>query len=759
MTWFLPQDGEVPDLVPQGPDRPLWSFGDTFGAAFTKFGIEANVFQRRSAAQYDAEETVLGEVMPRLGTQAVMGRLKELSMIPDTLTDLPTDALRYNPKAKEEILRMARDAQIAEPESWNGIDLSQDRIDRLTNEPLLRDLKDAEDIIAMSPNPEAAQFLAGAVSGFVDPRTWPFLLAGGPVSGSALKFIAREAALNMAAEVVTLQSQYEVAEQLDLPDPDVRMQLLMAAAGGVIFGGAVKAGERGLAYFRNRSARVRIPGATATQGELVVDAAENAILRGEDPFGPVSNVMEKVIAPPRPREPLIPVQRVPEAQSPLVPNPIEERRLPPVEGQAPEPIPNEDLIGGLEESLGMAKAADRRDKKPLVAYLRSTGKSLEPLTVHPQGTAAAELKARGITPKSAPGLFSNKGRKDFDNLVATEMEDMFPGIWDATGTPRDATYLDSQGFLDVLTRDLNGDSAWLRSRADVIEAERRLTEAIDRDITASDAFLGQERAEGGFFVDLNDYQFSDTDWKAAIQRDFDAYLQSQWEGVHFSPEEKAEMLTELQTRGGDAGILVERMAEREGDEIARPREDLDNGIPFWDDAAPAQGAVGSDASGAGRSEHGAVAEGQGTPRAGTSGGPLQEQFPGTERVQTGVDQRNRAEISARQQQSMIRRLDQTRVEDDAGGLFGGAQRELFDDPTSPKSQEFLDSILRDLEDEVATDDSIPLAFEGDDGAIGLMTDDGRPIYTVQDLLDEIRDYDMAAQEIAACRIGGANDPV
>ena len=761
MTWFMDQEGEVPPLKPRGKGLPISTFGQSVGAAFTQMNIERDVWGAVTRARNDAESEVLGEAMPRLGEQKVRDALKQSGYLPDIFEGNVLDAVRHNKEAKAEILGMARDAQAADPSAWNGIDLSDDRIERMTNEPLQKAYQDAQDILDMSPNAGLAGFVGESAAMVLDPKALPLLFVGGG-SGSIMKIMAREAAINMGIEAMYLPKQFEMADRLNIPDPDVRAQLAMAAAGGAVFGGAVEAGARGLAYFRNRSAPKPIPGLSTTQSQAAVDAAEGALVAGRDPFPDTVDAIEALRPPPPPREPLIlmPEQRVPEAQSPLVPNQIEERRLDPLPGQTPEPIPNDDLVSGLSAALDEAKAADRKGSKPLARFLRAS-KGPNSLKVHPEGTAAAELKARDITAKSVPGLFSKQGRKDFDNLVATEMEAEFPGIIEATKTQRGADYLDSQGFLDVLIRDIEGDSTWLRTRKDVLDLERQLDEA--QNSTASEDFVQgrvSEPDQGGWFVDLNAYQFDNPDWEHALALDFEDYLSRQWEGTFFTPEEKAEMLAELRTRGGDAGYLVERMSEREFDEAsAITQERPDNGLPFGEDVPAPESPMGPRASDSGRSEVAAVAGPEGATRAGDAEGAIPEQFPGTERVQTGVDQRNRAEISARQQQSMIRRLDQTRVEDDAGGLFGGAQRELFDDPTSPKSQEFLDSILRDLEDEVATDDSIPLAFEGDDGAIGLMTDDGRPIATVQDLLDEIRDYDMAAQEIAACRTGGANDPV
>lgn len=68
--------------------------------------------------------------------------------------------------------------------------------------------------------------------------------------------------------------------------------------------------------------------------------------------------------------------------------------------------------------------------------------------------------------------------------------------------------------------------------------------------------------------------------------------------------------------------------------------------------------------------------------------PEGEQFamPGMDTVQTSKAQDDAAEIGARQQQGKMGRLDQERVEDDDGGLFGGAQGGFLaadEDATNP----------------------------------------------------------------------------
>ena len=747
MTWFLPQDGEIPDLVPQGPDLPITDFGTAIGAGFQKLALKSNTFGRETRAEQEAKANVVDLVMPKLGQDAVLDMLKHSPNVPGRLKVMPFDDLKASSYAQDEIIRMAREAQTADPSAWNGFDLSQERIDRDTNEPMMAELQDAEEILSMSPNPGLASFIGGAAASTLDPRALPFLFVGGGAGGSILKVLAREAAINMAVELTTLPSQYDMAERLNIPDPDVRTQLLTAAVGGAVFGGMFEAGSRGITYFRNRSARRAIPGVSPVQAEMAVEAAENAIVAGRDPFADVQAAIDSFVTPqPAPREPLILTDRVPAPDSPLVPNQIEERRLPTLPGQKPEPIPNEDLIAGLEEALKVAKENDRRGAKPLMSYMRSTWKSAEPLQVHPEGRAAAELKARGITAKTAPGLFSKRGRKDFDNLPATEWADMFPGIMEATGTRYGDTYLDQEGFLSVLTRDLQGDATWLRMRKDVLDLEAQLAEAIDRPMTAAEDFTSGAKADGGFFVDLNAYQFDNLEWEADIARDFERYLSEKWEGTFFTPDEKAEMLDHLRSRGGDAEFLVERMAERELDETARPQEVYDNGIPFGEDAAPQEGAVGPGAGDSGRPEVGAMAGAEGTPGSGNAEGPLQAVIPGTERTQTGVDQRNRAEISARQQQSMIRRLDQTRVEDDAGGLFGGAQRDMFSEPAGNEDRAVQDQIAADVRDDIAKSGDVKLELE---------TVDGAKLRSKQAVLDYIDEGDRVSARLDLCGKGPA----
>jgi hypothetical protein len=55
--------------------------------------------------------------------------------------------------------------------------------------------------------------------------------------------------------------------------------------------------------------------------------------------------------------------------------------------------------------------------RPVITTLRDNG-----IRIDPNGKAAIDLEAMGVTPRTAPGLFKRGGLKDLDNIVASEFE-------------------------------------------------------------------------------------------------------------------------------------------------------------------------------------------------------------------------------------------------------------------------------------------------------------------------------------------------
>ncbi len=101
-----------------------------------------------------------------------------------------------------------------------------------------------------------------------------------------------------------------------------------------------------------------------------------------------------------------------------------------------------------EEFATIARALDQMKKTPITSYVKDFFK------IDPSGKFAAELKSAGVTPRTAPGLYKRGGLRDLDNLVASEADEVVPGLSRAVG--RDRTYLDRQGLIDAISQEVSG---------------------------------------------------------------------------------------------------------------------------------------------------------------------------------------------------------------------------------------------------------------------------------------------------------------
>lgn len=106
---------------------------------------------------------------------------------------------------------------------------------------------------------------------------------------------------------------------------------------------------------------------------------------------------------------------------------------------------------------------------------------------------------------------------------------------------------------------------------------------------------------------------------------------------------------------------------------------------------------------------------------------------------------------------MIRRGDQTRVEDDPGTLFGaGAQQDMFDVPASPKARSYQDQGLagvRDMIEKAKARGAEPPAAgftDADGNWHGMTTIDGTPIRSAQEGLDYVDDMELFAEIVGTC---------
>lgn len=791
MTFFLKSPDEVNEIQPVGPDVAPSGFMSGLGAATDKMWLETDAFFRHDNDTKTERLFTAEPAARRVGIDALNKRYQDAGAGYDHLRPAPTTVddflAMHGDEGTQIALDLAREAAEADPGQWADLDLTDEGIEKRTTEARRREHEDLTETLDMMPAWRGtAEFVGGMLGATVDPRNVPFLIAGGG-GGSIMRIMGREAMLNGAAEAVTLPSQYRVAEELGNPDPNAVQQIGLGAAAGAILGGATAAIGRAIHYFNGRS-QSKAPDPYRAAAE---DAAEDAIVKGQDPFKAAQQVLDTAPPLPRKREPLIlmPADRIPEsvtARTPeptaLAPDPITSEVLPPPEGIRPE-TPDEiaaiaergiddadATVRGLEAEIAKAKAEDDKALRPLIQMMRRKSKGGGTFQVHPDGAFGLELKSRGINARSYPGMFSKNGRMDFDNLVADEMEQALPGIKEAAGVADDGMYLNRDGLLALIEREAAGDSSWLTTRQIAKKAEAELDahlEWVERGSPADD-YLSRRAGNDGYVVQSPgnvagfDPNFDQAEWTASVERGFNDFITRR--GYRLLDEERAEILAELQQRGGDAEYLVERAFERERDEIldlAKGNKESadDDFLPFGDedtfdgsrgdripDETPGEDA-GRRGERAGDAEPGPGADGAGR-EAGVEPARVERTeagdqlvIPGAEQraAPTGMTSRQRAEVQARAQQSKIGRLDQQRVEDDAGGLFSSQQRDMFDDPSSPQARPMQDQITADIRDQIEA--------EGD-----FMVDlgDGRGARSASSLLDELDADDEFSAMLDLC---------
>lgn len=763
MTFFINEPTEAPKIKAKNPNIDLaGGWFDTVGAAVTSAQLEndANFIGRRTTFETKAAKG--WDLADRIGSEAIEKRARERGLPDGMVSTFSAMMKRKPPNMPAEmqgiIFDLAQEAATDDPQAWADVDFSDEAVLKEANDKLQAEHQEAQDILAMSPGGEtAARFIGGMIGITADIKNAPFLLLGGG-QGSILRVMGREAMLNMAAETAFLPSQFEMAERLDIPDPNVPQQLALAAAAGGILGGIVEAGSRGVTYFRLRNRTAQIPGYDPLTSQAMVDEVEDILTSDTPrPFEKIQQLQEETPqAPYRLENPLNP-QRPPliedpakapiagpgEAETPTVTT----TPLDPVDGGQREPLTDENLIETMRTAIDDAKAVDSTANRPLTLRLQRSGRGgTEILKIHPEGHVGQELKNAGINSKSAPGLFSKQGRKDFDNLVADEWEKEFPGIIEATGTPRGETYLDRDGFIEVLRRDIEGDSSWLRSRAEVQRLEAEL-EAYQRDGDSSptDDFIAGSREDSGFFVDLDDYEFQHGQFaRQRIADDLNAYLDETGQ-TFLTNAERAEILEELQSRGGDAEYLVERIAEREIELSTAPQpEDALDDIPFGDDATTAQGDVGSGRGGSERSSGNDGSEGPGGARTEDPGSTRTEQTDAGEQiVAPGIEPISQQQRLETQQGAPLRGGDAAA---DIGLFDTGAraQMDIFDNPAGTEARAIQDSITNDILTDIEANGPTE---------VNIALEDGRVLKTDQDVLTYLDEGDAFSARIDLCGKG------
>lgn len=313
-------------------------------------------------------------------------------------------------------------------------------------------------------------------------------------------------------------------------------------------------------------------------------------------------------------------------------------------------------------------------KRPFITYVATRMGGIDP-----EGRAARELRHRGVTARTAPGLFRRDGHKDMDNIPVDEHPDLIGAI------PAD----ESTWYFDP----------------------DRIIGAIVAEVAGTPLPFGRHEAEQ--WMALGSSRMS------KIDRIISGAMDDLGISTALTEEERSAIIAELDRGGGNAwdaiyDVIVrserDAVQETSGDESTAREGDE---VPFGDDTDGERSEVepggqdGSSEEGDDPSGHGerdgdggdsaAGQQGLGTPSTepGADGLP-QTVIPGTEgskeQATKLLSDRQKSEIEARRMQSKMRRLDGNTG--DAGPLFDsqsdlfaarpqGAEAEVQSRPTQP----------------------------------------------------------------------------
>lgn len=218
----------------------------------------------------------------------------------DIYDRLPADAQQrakdylVNRGADEEsferfLLSEAGRARSAGDLSWQDVPATPEEITAEVDRRRLAVLEEAEEL--SGGNFTWSGFLGQMTTAATD-RTSLALMPLGGGSGSIGRVILREAGLGMLGEAAILPREFEVADELDLPEPNVPARLLMGAAFGGAIGGALAGLPRAYNYVvgKRRAADASKP-AGVNPGEFRddVEAHRDNIEAGTSPQNVVRN--------------------------------------------------------------------------------------------------------------------------------------------------------------------------------------------------------------------------------------------------------------------------------------------------------------------------------------------------------------------------------------------------------------------------------------------------------------------------------------
>jgi hypothetical protein len=715
----------APELTPRLPSRGVQSFWQGLASNFEAERIETDSYGQLGSLQAEVRDRIRSAVTEAMGEDEVNRRLAE---------NAPR---REQPGRRERresglILQMAQEAAQSSPDLFRGLPTTSDEFDTFVREEYQAEYQDVMDTAGMvGVMPGVASFLGRSAAALTDPTSIMLGLASGG-TGSVARIFLRESALGAAAEAAILPRQNQMADYLNIERPNAAAQIALGAAlGGAFYGGltvATRAGRaqvsqeyaRALEYARSRVQQV--PDYAPEKGveaQAAIDEAERIATENDAifDFTPSDTPPERPTE--RPQD-VIPAQ--------------------------PDQMAQDDVEASLRAEIERLQQEEGLPPKPMSRYLmqrepeRLPDGTIRTSQIRPGGQAAQTLQSLGITSRSRPGLFSRRGQDDLDNLPADELEGEFPGITDLAGRSDDGIYINQEGFLQQLARELNNETVDIGPNRRIRELEeqlaeyQRLRDLADEPIEPVDY--------GGDAVELSDEmervrgQVND----ALVGRGIDEML---------TAEEKDALVNIIGQYGGRIDDSLDEI-DRADLQRAGADEHRYADLP-WDDprnaAEPPQGSSdpatrGPDAAAAGSGRAGDQADR--SPRTEPTAAGEQQLIEGVEPI-TARD---------RLQEAMGARMggDARGPDSEVGGLFDPhdkARMDLFDDPmgeglfgankaAADDMREFLESNPEFSE--------VGVTIEVEPGVMETRSP--------KDWLDDMDGDEAFLKEVNMCRIGG-----
>jgi hypothetical protein len=322
MTWWLNDftPGETPGAAPvigkPLATRPTASWSERFAAGVQAGRIEDDSWGRSQAVEdaYIREvETELakfrGPAFERTGRRdgevygpdsADYGK----PLPPPVQTMDPTQAAM---RRRRETLSLIARAKAADPAKWGHL---PDQLETWTAEVNARRQAEYDEQVAILETASGfgwgAEFAGRGWAGMSDPVSLLTLPLGGPVgkgSWALAKFVAAETGIAAASEVAIAGRRQQVAQDLDVPEPNLLLDIGSAALfGGAVAGipGLIVKGAQRAARFRSERAvgagAARTDGAAPGAHETAVAGNADALAKGQTPPGAPSKTLPPIAA-------------------------------------------------------------------------------------------------------------------------------------------------------------------------------------------------------------------------------------------------------------------------------------------------------------------------------------------------------------------------------------------------------------------------------------------------------------------------------